>query len=118
MSEQDPNRKVFSVAGLTNPDTERPFGERYKGEFVVRRPTIQDKKDIAVREAAATSNFGTVDPTFLPETVRNTAYIFAFFSVIGEKVPKWFDASALYDDDMPAVTAAFKEVSAWLKDSF
>ncbi len=114
MENQDPNRHVFSIATMTNPKTKRPFGDRYAGEFIVRRPTLQDKRDIGVRDIATSSAFGTIDPKHLSTNISNINYIFSFFAVIGEKIPAWFDIGALYEEDWDAVDAAWKELSRWL----
>lgn len=108
------NQHVFSIDTLNNPDTGRPFGSRYAGEFRVRRPTVKDKEAIALRDAARISRFGAVQLHQVSRDVVNLSYIFSHLEVIGIDVPKWCDPSQLFDEDEIAVYVAWQEVSRWL----
>lgn len=109
------NTNTFSIDKMINPETEQPFGSKYSGDFKVRRPTIADKEQIALLDAANLAREGILDNGSLNRDVTNLSYIFAHFSVIGEELPPWFDKSKLYEEDEPAVYFAWGEVSRWLK---
>lgn len=109
------NKHIFSIDHMENPDTGLPFGSRYAGEFSVRRPTLSDKREIALRDAARISLGGAVNPLHLAVDVVNVNYIFANMDVIGETKPDWFDIGKLYEgEDEQAVHAVWREVERWL----
>lgn len=109
------NQHVFSIEHLENPETGLPFGSKYAGEFSIRRPTIRDKEEIALRDAANLARRGTVDLKQVNSDVVNMSYIFSYLSVVASKVPGWFDPAKLYDDsDEVAVYTVWSEVSRWL----
>lgn len=109
------NRHVFSIAQEVNKNTGRPFGDKYAGQFVVRRPTRVDKRDIAIREQAY---LGGINPALSPE-VANDAFIFAHLDVLCEKDgrPDWCHPSKTYDggEDDQAIMAVWQEVDRFLK---
>lgn len=110
------NKHTFSIDTLINPETERPFGNQYAGQFEVRRPTIADRESISLIDACNLSRLGKVDASLLNRDVVNLSYIFAYMSVIGEKLPAWFEKSKLYDgEDEVAVYFVWAEVSRWLE---
>lgn len=109
------NKHVFSIEHTENPETGRPFGTRYAGEFTVRRPTLADKREIALRDTARISLGGAVNPAHLAVDVVNANFIFANLDVIGEEKPEWFDIGKLYEgEDEQAVHAVWREVERWL----
>ncbi len=113
-----PLKHSFSIEMLKNPKTGEQFGAKYGGEFVTRRPTLADKRDIALRDAAALNIYGQVNPIQMDRDVVNINYVFANMDVIAEKKPDWFDMTKLYDgQDEDAVYAVWTEVSRWL-DTF
>lgn len=108
-------KHTFSIVQKTNSRTGKPFGEKYAGEFIVRRPSLGDKQRIELREAAALSSFGPVDAALIAPGTQLIIYLFAAINTIGESVPKWFDKESLYDeDDELAAIAAWDEVASWL----
>lgn len=111
-----PLKHSFDISLQKNEKTGEQFGARYGGEFVVRRPTLADKRDIALRDQAALNIYGPVDIINMDRTVVNMNYIFAHLDVIGEKKPEWFSMDKLYDEnDEAAVYAVWQEVSRWLE---
>ena len=111
-----PQKHSFSIELIKNPGNGEPFGAKYGGEFIVRRPTLADKRDIALRDAAALNIYGAVNPLQMDRDVVNINYIFANMDVIAEKKPDWFDMGKLYDgQDEAAVYAVWQEVSRWLE---
>lgn len=98
-------KHTFSIDKQINPETGRPFGNAFAGDFTVRRPTLDDN------EVIARISKGTAD---LASSVANLGYIFAQMAVIGEAVPEWFDKSKLFEEDEPAVYFVWGEVSHWL----
>lgn len=111
------NTHTFSIDAKTNPETQRPFGSKYAGEFTVRRPTILDNQAIDLRDAATLNAFGPVNPGQLSTDTTNLNFIFTNLAVIGEKKPDWFDMSKLYaeGEDKQAVYAVWAEVDGFLK---
>lgn len=108
------NEHIFSIEALENPTTKRPFGQRFKGDFHVRRPTISDLKEIAVKDAALLNIYGRVDTDQVGATVANNNYIFTMLSVIAKESPDWFDQTALYEEDQAAISCVYGEVADWL----
>lgn len=98
-------KHTFSIDKQVNPETGRPFGSAFAGDFTVRRPTIDDNERIAKISQ---------DTDSLRTGVANLGYIFAQMAVIGEEVPDWFDKGKLFEEDEPAVYFAWGEVSRWL----
>lgn len=111
---ENKNEHIFSIESLENPDTKRPFGKRFKGSFHVRRPTILDLREIAVKDAAMLNIYGRVDPDQVGAIVANNNFIFTMLSVIAKETPDWFDQTALYEEDQAAISCAYKEVADWL----
>lgn len=112
-----PQKHTFSIE-LHKDANGNQFGAKYGGEFLVRRPSLTDKRDIALRDAAALNIYGQVNPLQMDRDVVNINFIFANMDVIGEKKPDWFDMGKLYgDEDEAAVYAVWAEVSRWL-DTF
>ena len=108
------NKYDFSISQIENPVTKRPFGERYEGQFIIRRPTKYDKRDIAIREQAY---LGGIDPRLAPE-VANDAFIYAHLDVLCEKEgrPDWCYPSKMYEgEDEQALLAVWQEVDRILE---
>jgi hypothetical protein len=105
----------FSIAQTEDPATDRPFGDKYGGPFVVRRPSLTDKRDIAVREQAYLCG---VNPAIVDRDVTNQAFIFAHLDVLCEKDgrPDWCHPSKMYEgEDERALLAVWQEVDRFLK---
>lgn len=110
------NKHTFSIAREVNPDTKKPFGDKYAGEITVRRPTIADNLDINLRDAASLNRYGTINPEHLGPAAANMSYILTVLDVICEKKPDWLDPTKLYaDEDEAAVYAVWAEVDRFLK---
>lgn len=109
-------KKTFSIDTIVDSATDRPFGSRFAGEFIVRRPTLADREKIAILDAARLP----VDRQAVPLQVENLSFVFSNMAVIAEKTPDWFDPSKLYGDDdertedVRAVYAVWKEVRTFL----
>lgn len=106
----------FNIESKVCPSTKEPFGAKYKGQFSIRRPSLEDKRIIGIKNAATLSQFGPIAPGTLSEGTELTNYIFSFMSVAAEgKLPEWFDLAKMYDDtDEEAVYAVWEEVTAFL----
>ena len=106
----------FSIQNTLDPETKLPFGEKYAGQFTVRRPSAHDKKMIALKDAASMSVYGAVDIRLIGEGTKLLSYIDAFIKhqAVGD-LPEWFGMDQVYDDtDENAVLAVWEEVQAFL----
>lgn len=111
-----PLKHQLSIDDKINPATGKPFGGKYAGTFVVRRPTLADKREIAMRDAATINAFGQVNQLQMDRDVININFIFANMDVIAEEKPAWFDPSLLFEGaDEKAVYFVWSEVSRWLE---
>jgi len=109
------NKKTFTINQKENPTSKRPFGESYGGEFTVRRPTLADKRTIAMMEHGAISSLGPVEVAQMPTDVVNMNYIFSHLDVLCEDRPDWCYIDKLYEgDDEQAVYAVWQEVKDFL----
>jgi hypothetical protein len=113
MSAENPNVLNFSITEMVNPDTGKPFGEQYAGNFTARRPTLKDLQDVAILDAARTNAYGQISSEALTVEMANLSYIFASFDVYVTQRPDWFQQDSLYEEDMRAVTTAWKRVREW-----
>lgn len=106
----------FNIAQTINKATGQPFGPKYDGSFYIRRPTIGDKKAIALKDAAAMNAYGPINPDHVQEGIRLLAYVETFVTHLAEKeLPPWFSLSKLYDEtDERAILAVWAEVTAFL----
>jgi hypothetical protein len=113
------NAASFSIENTINSHTQLPFGSKYAGTFAVRRPSIGDKRAIALKDAAQNNAFGRVDADQIGEGLRLLSYIVVFVTHVADgKVPGWFDLNALFDEtDENAVLAVWQEVQTFL-DTF
>lgn len=113
------NSTEFSIEDVTSPITKAPFGSKYAGKFAIKRPSIKDKLAISLKDAAAISTCGTVNPELLSEGLKLLTYIVAFVEVTAiAPTPDWFDMSKMYDDeDEEAVLAVWNEIQTFL-DTF
>lgn len=109
----------FSIESKINSKTGDPFGQKYAGIFKVRRPSIGDKKAIALKDAAAMNVYGRVDADQVSEGLKLISYIETFVCHVAlDKTPEWFDSAKLFDDsDELAMLAVWEEVQTFL-DSF
>lgn len=107
---------TFNLGNTINAATGEPFGKKCDGTFTIRRPSLLDKNNIALRSAVMMSTFGSVDPNMLPDTTKLTIYAFSYVEVLAEgEVPEWFDRAKMYDEsDENAVIAVWGEVAAFL----
>lgn len=110
---------TFSIENNTNPSTGKPFGQKYAGVFAIRRPSLLDKKNIALRDAAAMSTAGEVNLDLVSNGTRLITYIFSFVESVNEQpLPEWFNMATMFDDeDEDAVLEVWKEVGKFL-DTF
>ena len=113
------NTHSFSIENVVNPVTGQPFGQKYAGLFAIRRPSLADKKAVALRDAASMNAYGEVNPGQISDGLALLSYIITFMSVVKtEDLPAWFDMNKLFDDDDEnAVLAVWDEVKKYL-DSF
>jgi hypothetical protein len=113
------NATSFSIETKINSITKLPFGAKYAGTFAVRRPSIADKRTIALKDAAQNNAFGRVDADQIGEGLRLLSYIVVFVTHVTDgKVPAWFDLAKLFDEtDENAVLAVWQEVQTFL-DTF
>jgi hypothetical protein len=111
-----PMTKEFNIEHLVCATTGKPFGSKYAGAFLIRRPSLLDKRTIAMRDAATISEFGTVNPELLSEGLKLLSYIVTFVEVTATAtLPEWFDLSKMYDDDdEDAILAVWQEVQTFL----
>lgn len=108
--------KEFNIEHITCATTGKPFGSKYAGAFSIRRPSLLDKRTIAMRDAATISEFGTVNPELLGEGLKLLSYIVTFVEVTAiAALPEWFDLSKMYEDeDEDAILAVWQEVQTFL----
>lgn len=113
------NTTSFSIENAINPATEKPFGPKYAGTFTIRRPSLLDKKNIALRDAASMSAAGSLDPTLIGDGTRLISYIFSFVETVSEgALPEWFNMATMFEtEDEDAVLAVWQEVGKFL-DNF
>ena len=106
----------FNIESALCPTTGKPFGSKYAGSFSIRRPSLLDKRTIAMRDAATISEFGTVNPELLGEGLKLLSYIVTFVEVTATAaLPEWFDLSKMYEDeDEDAILAVWHEVQKFL----
>lgn len=114
-----PASKTFNICNRISSITGKEFGEKYGGSFVLRRPSLLDKKNIALRDAVSMSSAGEVDITLVGQGTRLISYIFSFVETVAEHpLPEWFNMATLYDEeDEEAVLAVWEETSLML-DTF
>ena len=115
-----PNQHTFSIENTKVPGTEQVFGQKFAGTFSIRRPSLGDRQNIAVRKAAKMSAHGTANPQMISESMHLTIYIFVFLTTVAtEPLPKWFDPDNIFtEEEELAVHVAWQEVSRWLEESF
>jgi hypothetical protein len=112
------NNTSFSIEQVINPETNQPFGSNYSGSFSIRRPTIADKTNIALKCAATLSAAGGTGLDIISNEIMDMNFLFSQLSVISEAaLPEWFDRGRLFDEDTPAVQAVAREVRSFI-DSF
>jgi hypothetical protein len=113
------NATSFSIEATINSNTQLPFGSKYAGTFAIRRPSLGDKRAIALKDAAQMNAFGRVDADQIGEGLRLISYIITFVThVTDDKVPAWFNIDKLFDEtDENAVLAVWQEVQTFL-DTF
>jgi len=113
------NQHSFSIENKLAPEEQGPFGLEYTGQFTVRRPTLGDKKAIALKDAASMSVYGPVDMQAVGEGTKLLSYIVTFVTHVSEGVlPPWFSLDKLYSEkDEAAIMAVWEEVTAFI-DTF
>ena len=108
-------KTTFSIEGVERPSTKQPFGPKYAGNFTIRRPSLLDKKNIAVRNAASLSFAGHINPGLLQDDIVIITHTHNHILTLAEeKVPEWFDISTMTEDDEEAVFAVWQEVDRFL----
>lgn len=108
--------KEFSIENTICHTTQKPFGSKYAGKFSIRRPSLLDKRTIALRDAATMSEFGPTNPELVGNGAKLLSYAVTFVEVTATApTPDWFDMSKMYDDeDEDAILAVWQEVQAFL----
>lgn len=109
--------KTFSIEGKEDEKTKQPFGEKYRGDFTIRRPNLADKRNIAIKEASQFSMFGYADPSHIEVGTKFLCYVIIYVEEVAEKeLPAWFKMEAILSDlDERAVAAVWQEVTAFTK---
>lgn len=110
---------VISIENKIQESTGKPFGSKYSGTFTIRRPSLLDKRTIAIKNAASLAAHGDVPQEALSDGINLIGYIFTFMETVAEApMPKWFDMAEMFDpEDEEALLAVWTEVGTWL-DSF
>ena len=113
------NTTSFSIENEVCPSTKKPYGTRYAGTFSIRRPSIGDRINADLRNAATLSAAGVVDPDMLGGSTKLNSFIFAFVQTIADQpLPEWFDKDTMYEDtDTDAVMTVWQKTGEFL-DSF
>jgi len=113
------NTHTFSVENTINQSTSKAFGSKYAGTFSIRRPSLLDKKNIALRDAASMSAAGDLELSLVNDGTRLVSYIFSFVETVAEQsLPEWFNMATMYEpEDEDAVLAVWAEVGRWM-DTF
>lgn len=111
-----PTTTEFNIENNLCPSTGKPFGSKYAGKFCVRRPSLQDKRTIALRDAVTMSECGAVNPELLGEGMKLLSYIVTFVETTATtELPEWFDMGKMYEDeDEDAILAVWHEVQKFL----
>lgn len=106
---------TFSINSKINPATKQPFGSNYAGEFSIRRPTLFDKKEISIKEAADMSKHGHINPELIGDGTRLINYVMHYTTQIATApLPEWFDLAQLHDNnDEEAILSVWEEVEAF-----
>jgi len=114
-----PMNTTFSIENVINPETGKIFGKKYSGTFAIRRPSLLDKKNIALKDITGLSLYGSVDASMLDATMRLANYCFAFVTTVAtEPLPEWFDMATMFEqEDVEAVLAVWEETGKFL-DTF
>jgi hypothetical protein len=112
------NTTTFSIEDQINPETGKPFGSKYAGTFSIRRPTIADKTNIALKCAATLAAAGGNGLDIISNELMDMNFLFSQLLVIKTgTLPEWFDREALFDEDESAIQAVAREVRGFI-DSF
>lgn len=112
-----PMTTTFTIDKLRCKTTGKPFGAKYAGEFTVRRPSLLDRKNIAVKDAASLSYNGVV-PVGISDGPAFISYIDSYITTVATTLPEWWNLATMHEEeDEDAVLAAWSEVVAFL-DSF
>lgn len=111
--------KSFSIEDKICNTTGELFGIAYKGMFSIKRASMLDKKNIAVKDAASMSFAGPIAPGTLSDSTAMTNYIFCYVTTVAtEKLPEWFNMEKMFEpEDEDAVLAVWSEVCKFI-DSF
>lgn len=106
----------FNIESALCPTTGKPFGSKYAGSFSIRRPSLLDKRTIALRDAVTMSEFGAVNPELIGEGLKLLSYIVTFVETTSTvPLPKWFDLAEMHEDeDEDAILAVWQEVQTFL----
>jgi hypothetical protein len=108
--------KSFSIENKENPLTKKPFGKKYDGNFVLKRPSFLDRSLIATRVAAEFNSFGPVPLANIPEPLRKAARICHTVYQLCEHTPGWLDREKIItEEDEAAFNSVSEEVDAILE---
>lgn len=107
---------AINIADHINAATGKPFGPKFDGTITIRRPSLHDKKNIALQVVKMMSTYGSVDPDMINDGMRLTIHAFAYVNVLNEgDIPDWFDMDKIYDEDGEnAVLEVWSEVAKFL----
>lgn len=108
---------TFSIEADINPETDRPFGNRYAGEFTIRRPSLADRIRIAVKDAASFSALGTAPLQSLSKDVVNLNFVFCHLDILADSRPAWCYPDKLWADfeDEIAVYFVWQKMDAFFQ---
>lgn len=108
--------KTFTIVDKINANTDKPFGDKYAGIFSIRRPSLLDKKNIAVKDAASMSFAGEIAAGTINDGIAMINYIFAYITTVATApLPEWFNMATMYEpEDEDAVLAVWSQVAEWL----
>lgn len=110
-----PKRHTFTIADKIDTKADKPFGQRYEGSFVIRKPTLGDQGRIACLAAAQMNQYGAGGDR-AGDFWRIVYSAFATLQVVSEESPpKWWDLDKMEEEqDERAILAVWEEVSRWL----
>ena len=83
-----------------------PQGNTVTSEFVLRKPTIQDRIRINQLKKTFNQDYNDIE-------AENIALILATISVLGEKIPSWYSIQDLDETFLKVLTDLYYRFIAW-----
>ena len=80
--------------------------EEYKGEIIIHRPTLNEIREIGIREAQYRLGIESLDVI-----ANNICVYLATFDVIVDKAPDWWKPAEMYDYQL--LNYVWEEYAAW-----